>query len=78
MERFSLKKLSEVEGKEQYCVEVSNRFAVLDTEVEIKSAWEMIRKNIQISAKESLGYCELKKHKPWFHEECSKSVFLYP
>jgi hypothetical protein len=27
---------------------------------------EMIRENIKISAKESLGYCELKKHKPWF------------
>jgi hypothetical protein len=27
MQRFNLKKLNEVEGKEQYCVEVSNRFA---------------------------------------------------
>jgi hypothetical protein len=32
----------------------------------------MIRKNIKISAKESLGYSELKKHKPWFDEGCSK------
>jgi hypothetical protein len=31
----------------------------------------MIRKNIKISAKESIGYFELKKHKPW-HEGCSK------
>jgi hypothetical protein len=30
------------------------------------------RENITISAKESLGYCELKKHKPWFDEGCSK------
>jgi hypothetical protein len=30
MERFNLKKLSEVEGKEQYCVEVSNRLAALE------------------------------------------------
>jgi hypothetical protein len=37
-------------------------------EVEINSVWEMIRENIKISAKESLGYCELKKHYPWFHE----------
>jgi hypothetical protein len=29
MERYNLKKLSEVKGKEQYCVEVSNRFAAL-------------------------------------------------
>jgi hypothetical protein len=32
----------------------------------------MIRENIKISAKESLGYCELKKHKPWLDEACSK------
>jgi hypothetical protein len=39
MGRFNLKKLNEVEGKEQYCVEVSDRFAALedwDAEVEIK------------------------------------------
>jgi hypothetical protein len=56
MERFNLKKLNEVEVKEQVCVEVSNRFAALedlDAEVEINSAWEMIRENIKISAKES-------------------------
>jgi hypothetical protein len=40
--------------------------------VEINSAWETIRENIKISAKESLGYFELKKHKPWFDEGCSK------
>jgi hypothetical protein len=65
MERFHFKKLNEVEGKEQYRVEVSNRFATLedsDAEVEINSAWEMIRENIKATAKESLGYCELKKH----------------
>jgi hypothetical protein len=77
MERFNLKKLNEVEGKEQSCVEVSNRFAAsedLDAELEINSAWETIRENIKISAKESLGYNELKKHKPWFDETCSKLV----
>jgi hypothetical protein len=30
MERFNLKKLNEVEGKEKYHVEVSNRFAALE------------------------------------------------
>jgi hypothetical protein len=44
----------------------------LDTEVEINSAWETIREYIKISAKVSLGYLELKKHKPWFDEGCSK------
>jgi hypothetical protein len=75
MERFSLKKLNEVEGKEQFHVEVSNRFAALedlDKEVEINSPLAMIRENIKISAKESLGYFELKKRKPWFDEGCSE------
>jgi hypothetical protein len=64
MESFNLKKLNYVEAKEQFRVEVSNRFAALhnlNEEVEINSAWEMIRKNIKMSAKESLGYFKLKK-----------------
>jgi hypothetical protein len=40
--------------------------------VEINSAWEVIRVNIKISAKESLGYFELKKHKPQFDNGFSK------
>ncbi|PNF34812.1 hypothetical protein B7P43_G03788 [Cryptotermes secundus] len=75
MERFNLKKLNEVQGKEQYCVEISHRFAALenlDTEVDVNKTWETIRENIKMSAKESLGYYELKKHKPWFDEGCSK------
>jgi hypothetical protein len=45
---------------------------ILDNEVVINGAWKSIRENIKISAKESLGYYELKKHKPWFNEGCSK------
>jgi hypothetical protein len=30
MERFNLKKLNKVEGKQQYHVEISNRFAALE------------------------------------------------
>jgi hypothetical protein len=51
IERFNLKKLNKVEGKEKYHVEVLIRFAALedlDTEVEINSAWEMIRGNFKI------------------------------
>jgi hypothetical protein len=44
----------------------------LDAEVGINSACETIRENIKTSAKESLGYFELKKHKPWFDEERSE------
>jgi hypothetical protein len=54
---------------------VSVRFAALedlDAEAEINCAWETIRKNIKISAKGSLGYNELKNHKAWFDEGCSK------
>jgi hypothetical protein len=75
MERFNLKTLNEVEGKEQYRVEVSNRLAALenlDAEVEINRSWEIIRDNIKIASKESLGYYELKKHKPCLDEGCSK------
>jgi hypothetical protein len=68
MERFTLKKLNEVEGKELYCVEISNRFAALenlDAEVNVNKAWETIRENIKISAKKvCLGYYEVKKNKP--------------
>jgi hypothetical protein len=31
-----------------------------------------IKENINISAKGSLDYYELKQHKPWFKEGCSK------
>jgi hypothetical protein len=71
MERFNLKKLNDVERKEQFRVEVSNRFAALedlDTKVEINGAWETITENIKISAKKRIGYFKLKKHKPWFDE----------
>jgi hypothetical protein len=77
MERFNLKKLNKIEGKEQYRVDVSIMLAALedlDGEVKINSTWEMIRENINISAKESLGYGELKKHKPWFDQACAKLV----
>jgi hypothetical protein len=40
----------------------------MDITVESNSAWETIRVDINISAKESLGYYELRKHKIWFNE----------
>jgi hypothetical protein len=45
MERLNLK-LNDVEVKEQYRVEISNRFANLEnlgTEVDVNKAWETIR-----------------------------------
>jgi hypothetical protein len=76
MEGFNLKKLNEVVGKEQYCAETC-RFTTLenlDTVVDINRAWETIRENIKILAKEGLGYYEVKKHKPWFDEGCSNLI----
>jgi hypothetical protein len=75
MARLNLKKFNEVESKEQYRVQIPSRFAALenvDTKVVINRALETSRENIKITAKESLGYYELKKHKPWFEEGCSK------
>jgi hypothetical protein len=71
MERFNLKKLSEVEGKKWDHVEISQRFAALenmDTEVDVDKTWESITENIKISARESLGYHELKKNKSCFDD----------
>jgi hypothetical protein len=56
MERFNFKKLNEVEGKEKYHIEVSNRFAAMEdfgTEVEINSTWETIREYKNFSERES-------------------------
>jgi hypothetical protein len=61
MERFNLKKLNNVEGKEQYRVEISNRFAVLenlDNDVDINRAWETIKRISQLQPK-SLGFYKL-------------------
>jgi hypothetical protein len=47
----------------------------LDAEVDINGAWEMIRENINISVKVSLGYFELRKCKPWIDEGCSELLY---
>jgi hypothetical protein len=38
------------------------------------SAWDAVRKNTKISAKECIVHCEAKRHETWFDEECSKFV----
>jgi hypothetical protein len=73
--RFNLKTLSELDVRKQYQTKLSNRFAALENlnvSEDINRAWENIKENIRISAKEILGLCERKQHKPWFDEECSK------
>jgi hypothetical protein len=75
MKRFNLKKLNEGEVKKQYQVTIRNKFAALENLEDnggINRTWENITKNIKMFAQESLGFYELKHHKPWFDEECSK------
>ena len=71
-ERFNLRKLNDMEFRKQNQIEITNRFAALENlidEENINRAWENIKENIKISAKQSLGLHELKRHKPWFDEK---------
>jgi hypothetical protein len=72
-QRFNLRKLNEPEVREQYQIEITNRFAAvenLNDDEDVNRTWENIEENIKTSAKESLVLHELKQHKPWFDEEC--------
>ena len=72
-QRFNLRKLNEPEVREQYQIEITNRFAALenfDDDEDVNRTWENIKEHIQTSAKESLSVHELKENKPWFDEEC--------
>jgi hypothetical protein len=77
LERFDLKKLSDIKVKEKYQVEISTTFAALeslDKSFDINDDWESIRENIKTSAKENLAYKKLKHNKPWFDDECSRLI----
>jgi hypothetical protein len=77
LERFDLKRLNNVEVKEKYQVEISNRFAALeslDESFDINNACKIIRENMKTSAKENLGYQKLKQNKQRFEDECSKLI----
>ena len=55
-QRFNLRKLNEPEVREQYQIEITNRFAALensDDDEDVNRTWEDIKENIQTSAKES-------------------------
>jgi hypothetical protein len=75
-ERFKLRKLNDLEVRKHYQIEITNRFTEalenLNDSEDVNRAWENIKENIKISAKESLGLYELKLHKPWFDEEYSR------
>ena len=63
-QRFNLRKLNEPEVKEQYQIEITNRFAALENlsdDEDVDRTWRNIKENIKTSAKESLGLHELKQ-----------------
>ena len=72
-QRFNFRKLNEPEVREQYQIEITNRFAALENlndDEDVNRTWENIKENIKTSVKDSLGLNELKQHEPWFDEEC--------
>jgi len=66
-QRFNLRKLNEPEIREEYQIEITNRFAALENvndEEDANRTWEKIKENIQTSAEESPDVHELKQNKP--------------
>jgi hypothetical protein len=75
VEKFKLRQIRELEVREQYQFEISNRLGALENlsdSEDINRALKNIKQNIKILAQSSLGLYELKQHKPWFTEECSQ------
>ena len=73
VERFNLGMLNELVVRKQYQFEIANRFTALENlsdGEDINKAWENIKENIKISAKEGLSLYKLKQYKAWFDEEC--------
>jgi hypothetical protein len=71
--RFNLGKLNELEVRKQYQNKFSNRSAALENlncSEDINRAWENIKEENKISAKDSQGLYEMKQHKPRFDDEC--------
>jgi hypothetical protein len=74
-EGFNLRKLSELEVRNQHQIKISSRFAALENlnvSEDISRSWENVKENIKISAQESLDPHERNQHKPWFDAECAK------
>jgi len=66
-QRFNLRKINEPEVREQYQIDIKNRFLSLENlndDEDVNRIWEHIKENIQTSAKESLGLNELNQNKP--------------
>ena len=73
IERFNLRKLKDLESRKEYQTEITKSLVALAHfyySENINITWEIIKENIKISAKESLGLHKFKQHKPWLDEEC--------
>jgi len=73
VERLNFRKLYELEVRKQYQIKISNRLAALENlnySEDINRAWENIKEENKISAKDSLGLYKIKQHKTRFDEEC--------
>jgi hypothetical protein len=60
IKRFNLKKLNKVVCKEQYCVEMSNRFAafqILDSELDINRVSETVKRDYQTFSQRESRLC---------------------
>jgi hypothetical protein len=68
-ERLSLKKLNEINDKSSIVLRSQICLQPWKVEEDINNT---ISEIIKMSAKESVGYYEFKKHKPWFDEGHSK------
>jgi hypothetical protein len=72
VERFNLKKLNELRDRKEYQIKSSKRFTALESlsdSKEIYMAWEEIKENIKMPAKDSLVLLELTQHKSYFDEK---------
>jgi hypothetical protein len=72
MERFNVKEINESGVKEESQIKIRKEIPVLENledNGEIGRTWGNIRRNVKISAQESLGNCESKHRKTWLDEE---------
>jgi hypothetical protein len=77
VERFNLRKLSELEVTKHYQIEITNRFAALENlnvTNDVGRVWENIKEYIKTLDKGISFLYEPKHytHKTWFDEECSR------
>jgi hypothetical protein len=61
--------------KSKYSIKLKSHVGFQFWKTKMMMACENVRENVKDSATDSLGYYDLKQHKPWFDNECS--LLLY-